>query len=396
MIQINTKIPDTRKLIHDLFCVQADFRRFLCDYFRHLQKEIPDKLCHEEQITALLERETCDAVLAKLRSHIEDLKEEDRFKEERYLEFLDEIDRVSQFSEPQVRSSQSLPTRRSRRPGEFLQWFLIACGILWLWKKICWVWAKINSIKVEGGTIVIGGAAGGGLFILIGRGPPPPSNLVNCPECRAPSVFIAGQAKRTVNFCAREITILQENEPRHPRPQDAVDSKQLQQIQQLIDHLNHLLTMYAPMEVPQSLSTIGPPGTLNWPHSAITECESGQTNRLPINLALKWKRTAEASVRNCFPNQNCRDAKRFTISCEFSYSITDQKGEYRCPKQSFSILSNGISFIIPPVLPIEQELQQVPKLEPNTTPTDIEFSTILNQCGGAFSAIALLAACKNP
>lgn len=409
MIQINTKIPDTRKLIYDLCRVQADFRRFLCDEFPYLQKQISTELSYDKQVSELLDRQTCDAILVKIGKHVEDLKEEGRFNEERYIELLDEVDRISQFSEPQLKNQEFKHTRRSKQVRRFLRACLERVGTIGLWEGARWLWSKINSIKVEGGTIVIAGVAGGGLYLSIGSGScgydaPHQSSLPDWSlGSTAPSVLIGGQSSRTVNFCVREITVLQEDEPRRPLPQDAVDSKQLQQSQQLVYHLNNLLTMYAPMEVPQSFKAepvpyLGNSQLLNsgrrgrpYSHeSAITACTSDQANRLPINVALKWSKKTEASVRNCFPNQNCSDAKKFTISCEFSYSIADKKDEYRCPNQSFTILSSSISFIKPPILPIQQELQQ------NTNPANIEFSSILSQCGGAFSAIALLAACKNP
>ena len=414
-IQGNSKRSGTRKLIHDLCRVPGDFRRLLCDEFPHLQKQISTEITYDKQINDLLDRETCAEILVKLRRHVEDVYKEGRFKEKHYIELVDEIERISKLPEPQLGTLERNHLRRPKRLKKFLRACLGGVGIIGLWEGARWVWSKINSIKVEGGTIVIAGVAGGGLYISIGSG----SCGYNAPHqsslpawsmgSMAPSGLNMGQSRRTVNFCVREITVLQEGEPMRPLPQNALDSKQLQQSQQLIYHLNNLLTMYAPMEVPQSFKAepvpyLGNSQLLNFgrrgrPYShesAITACTSDQANRLPINLALKWKRKAELPVRNCFPNQNCNDAKMFTISCEFSYSIADQKDEYRCPKQSFSILTNGISFIKPPVLPIEQELQQVQQRQPNTNPTDIEFLTILNQCGGAFSAIALLAACKNP
>jgi len=410
MIQINTKRPDTRRLIYEVCRIQADFRSFLVDHFAHVGRQMSSGLTYDEQISNFLDRVTCDEILAKLREHVENLLKEGSLKEERYIGLLDEIEKVSQFSEPLLNQrvfKDEIPPKEKRN---FLQWLLITCGILWLYDKICWLWSRVNEIRVEGGTIVIIGV-GGGLCIFGIKGCvliKPQQSSQPMPSMRSadPSDMIGVQTRRTVNFCLRGITILQEDGPTHSLPQGALNSDQVQRRQQLSAHLNSLLTMYAPMEVPESSNHEFAPHRANSQFSsygryngrfssepAITACESDQSNRLPIHVELKWKRKTESSVRNCFPNQNCSDAKSFTISCEFSYSIADKKDEYRCPNKSFTILSNGVSFLKPPALPIQQEQQQ---LQPNTNPTDIEFSTILNQCRGAFSALALLAACKNP
>jgi hypothetical protein len=412
MNQSNTKRPDTRKLINDLCRVPGDFRRLLCDEFPYLQLQISTEITYDKQINDLLDRETCAEILVKLRRHVEDVYREGRFKESRYIELVDEIARVSKLPEPQLGTLELNHPRRPKRLKKFLRACLGRVGIIGLWEGARWVWSKINSIRVEGGTIVIVGAAGGGLYFSLGSGscrveaPPQGSLPAWSMGSMAPSGLNLGQSRRTVNFCVRGIKVLQEDDLMRTIPPNALDAKQVQQSQQLIYYLNMLLTMYAPMELPQSSKNevtpyLGNPQLLNFgrydgpftQQPAITACDSDQSNRLPINVVLNWKRKTEAAVRNCFPNQNCSDAKRYTISCEFSYSIADNKDEYRCPNKTFTILSDGVSFLKPTALPIQQELQQ---LQPTTNPTDIEFSTILNQCGGAFSAIALLAACKNP
>ena len=101
-IQGNSKRPYTRKLIYEVCRVQTDFRRFLCDEFPYLKRQISSVLTYDDQIFEFLDRETCDEILKKLRDHIENLKEEGELKEERYIELLDETERASQLSEPEL------------------------------------------------------------------------------------------------------------------------------------------------------------------------------------------------------------------------------------------------------------------------------------------------------
>jgi hypothetical protein len=102
-----------------------------------------------------------------------------------------------------------------------------------------------------------------------------------------------------------------------------LDSKQVQQSQQLIYYLNMLLTMYAPMELPQSSKNevtpyLGNPQLLNFgryagpftQQPAITACESDQSNRLPINVGAEVEEEDGGIRAELFPESKLQGCKK--------------------------------------------------------------------------------------
>lgn len=408
LIKVSTKVAETRKFIYRLVKDEAELRGFINDYFPALQKELPTQASYDDLLTILLSKESCDAILKATEHMVDFLKEKNELTNEEVADIHDEILRIFDLSQPKLRIRPLEERKKSSRVRIFARRLLSIFGVVWLMDIVRWLWSKINSIRVEGGTIVIAGVAGSGLYLSIhschyeaGR------SAVPLRGAAVPSTA-AASSSRSINFCARRVAIIQEGEPDSP-PQHVEASLPTQEAQQLINYLNLQISIHAPM-LPNTRNLSSAPDTkqttlwntysglygrapdkfysqsINEP--ALNFCSPSQSDRLGIDLTLKWKKKANTPIPGCSNNQMCSELRLQTISCEFSYNVINQNQEYICPQQSFTITSSDISYLYSSNLYWRPDSQRNAK-------ADIDLNALLAQCGSVFSAIHLLTNCRH-